>query len=444
MSNGIEIGVIGDFSGRDGGPDLAVRLAEKVLVTLDLDELDACVRRIRPEIELGLPFARTVRIDRFDDFDPETLVRTLSLDEAPLEDEGRAGGRAPAPAAPATIGEASGRDVLDELLVPRHAGRSSAPPDPAGRAIQEIVERSGDGVDHVAADRRRSQLQTLVAERLRRVLHHPRWQAVESRWRALHALGREALAVDGARIRFVDLGAADLVADLERAGGRFEDTSACRLLVEQERGTPGGIHFDLLIGDVELADEERAEPLAALLADLAARAGCPLVASAGPSLSGVTSEGVDPPRRERLALLAKHATRGRLGLVAPRVLARAPYAAGDFGGLPVEELESGAAQPLLWGSGAWIIARAALAAVDAGLPPSALGRFARVDGLASAVVRRSDVAEQLGPAERTLSERELAALAAAGLVPLAGIRGSEAVQLVALRALDGAPLFSRS
>jgi hypothetical protein len=439
MGEGLEIGVIGDFSGRDGAPELEARLAEKVLIPVDLDEFDACLRRVGPELELGLPFARRVRIERFEDFEPDVLIAALPALSLAPEAHDRLEPPSPDRAA------AEGRSVLDDLLDTGRERGALAPLDPAGRAIQEIIERSGDGIDHDAEARRRATSDALTAERLRLLLHHPRWQGVEARWRSLHAFAREAVGVDGARLRLLDLGPADLAGDLTRAGGHFEDTTVHRLLVERERGTPGGVRFDLLVVDVELGAGENAEALAALLGALSERAQCPVLATAAPSLSGVTTERVEPPRRESLGALAARVGKGRLGVVAPRVLVRAPYEAGEFGGLPMGELESDAAEPgLLWGSGAWIVARAALAAVEAGLPASALGRFGRVPGLPMAVLGAGGAATQVGPAERTLSERELSSLADAGLVPIAGIRGSDDVQIVALPALGGGTLLSRS
>lgn len=132
----------------------------------------------------------------------------------------------------------------------------------------------------------------LIEEQLNAILHAPKLQALEARWRGLCALTEEASPYDNVRVRVLDVSWREICRDLDRAA-EFDQSQLFHLIYNNEFGTPGGEPFGVLLGDYQVAhrpyDGHPFDDVDALrgLIQIAAAAFAPLVLAAAPQLFGV-------------------------------------------------------------------------------------------------------------------------------------------------------------
>ncbi len=201
---------------------------------------------------------------------------------------------------------------------------------------------SGDGiakrltVDIAAIDR-------LLNEQVNAILHHPRFQKLESSWRGLAFLVRRA-DIEGdplIQIRVLPVNWTELEKDFERAV-EFDQSQVFKKIYEEEFGTPGGEPFGLLIGDYDISHriskESRSDDISVLrsLVGVAASSFCPFLCAAKPELLDLESFAdlqVSRDHAGRLAMkdyikwnsMREDEDSRFLGVLLPRILMRGPY-----------------------------------------------------------------------------------------------------------------------
>jgi type VI secretion system protein ImpD len=225
--------------------------------------------------------------------------------------------------------------------------------------------------------RRADQLIALIDEALNvqvnAILHHPDFQAMEARWRGLAMLVRESTRGGDVKIKLLSLSWKELARSMERSSD-FDQSHLFELIYSREFGMPGGEPYGLLVGDYHLSpDEPEGGDTVSTLTQVgmvAAAAFCPFIA--GASARAIGLEGFDELGRvQDFSWLATDPTRIRwnglrsredsrfLGLVAPRVLMRAPlepYARHRDDGFPFREAIAEDGSTLLWGNAAFAFA----------------------------------------------------------------------------------------
>jgi type VI secretion system ImpC/EvpB family protein len=190
-------------------------------------------------------------------------------------------------------------------------------------------------------DRDVAAIDALLSEQLDAILHHERLRRLEGSWRGLAWLvgGLD----QGARLKakLLNVSWAEICRDLERAI-EFDQSHLFRKVYEDEFGTPGGEPYGLLIIDHDI--RHRPTPTArtddvnalAALAGVAAAAFCPTILGASPALLEVddfadlatVTDIAGALRNADHARWRSMTTRGDtrfLGIVLPRLLARAPW-----------------------------------------------------------------------------------------------------------------------
>jgi type VI secretion system protein ImpD len=214
----------------------------------------------------------------------------------------------------------------------------------------------------------------LLSAQMDTLLHHPRVQAMEARWRGLLRLVERAEEEGDERvvIRLLDASWRDLVRDAERAI-EFDQSQLFQKVYSEEFGTPGGEPFAVLIGDYAIhrvrTKEHPEDDLGALrsIAQVAAASFAPFIASAHPSLFELESfrdleRPIDLGQPLRRAESAAWNTLRRLddarfvGLCLPRILMRRPYRddpARADGWVYREDASARDGSGYLWGSAAW-------------------------------------------------------------------------------------------
>ena len=205
------------------------------------------------------------------------------------------------------------------------------------------------------------------------ILHHPDFQAMEARWRGLAMLMRHTGRSEEVKVKILSVSWAQLTRHLERTT-EFDQSHLFELIYSREFGMPGGEPFGLLIGDYELSPQDRVggDTVGALtqIGMAAAAAFCPFVAAAAPQAIGLQDFdelnrvqdfswlAYDPTRIRWNGLRAREDSRF-LGLVAPRILMRAPYEAFSRerdDRFPFRESIAADGSTLLWGNGAFAFA----------------------------------------------------------------------------------------
>jgi type VI secretion system protein ImpC len=174
-----------------------------------------------------------------------------------------------------------------------------------------------------------------TTEQMRLMLHHPAFQALEALWRGVHWLVANLDLGEQLQLHLLDVTRTELLGDVQAAAGDPAHTGLHRLLVEQSSHMLGGEPWSLLVGTYTFGLDGQDVPLLASLGAIAAQAGGPFLAAAGPSVLGCRSLIQTPDPRDWHAhddeaeqlwgALRGCSAAGWLGLALPRVLLRLPY-----------------------------------------------------------------------------------------------------------------------
>ena len=456
------IAIVGDFSGRgddEAQIDIGPALAARRPVRVDRDSLDDAIAHFRPRCRWSVPDGEPIEASftSLEDFHPDRLLDQIT----PLHATRDANARRAAGAS-VTDKEQAGRtavtpsDLLESILgdTPLPPGGPSLAKPPAARdakgpedtTLTELVRRAvtphlvdtstAPGSQALAGE------DSIVAERLRALLHAPSFQRLEALWRGVDFLTRRLETDERLQIHLIDLSRDELSAGLAADRGA---SALYRLLVDDAVGQPGGSPWSLLIGCYTFGYRSPDFDTLRRMASLARAAGAPFIAAAHPLLAGSPSfadtpdpeDWSDDVPREWSELRAS-ADAAFVGLVLPRFLLRVPYGERT---VPCERLRfeetpgDGLAEhdTYLWGNGAHA---AALVLGQALSHDSALGRPSSViRGLPLHVARRDGEAVAKPCTELSLSERDAARLLGRGLMPLLWVRDSDAMVLPRMQSI---------
>jgi type VI secretion system protein ImpC len=452
------IAILGDFAGRTHGPGNSLSSPRLV----DCDNFDEVLAQVG--VKLDSPpskewaWALNLEIRKLEDFHPDQLLNRLE----PLSKltELRANLLHPATmdtaakelqeilkidTLPAESSSKSSAESTEEMLSrllgkrPTEPSRTTSPSELANRLIQQIV-----GANVPSASPQRSQLAALadaeLSARLRTILHHPDFQALEATWRGLDFLARNV--TEEVKLYMIDIRANELATMLS-AG----DLAKSAIYRQLEKVRPA-----VVLGVYTFGPEDRA--LLGKITLLAKTCHTAFVAGASPSLVGCTSFGTQPdpsdwsegsPRDlEEFAALRRMPEAVHLGLALPRFLLRQPYGKGSdsIEAFPFEEMPTKPDhESYLWGNPAFLCGHL-LAELFA-----AQGSELEVDGGGGEVgglpihTFTSDGETQVKPcAEAWLNERAANAILKRGIMPVLSVRGRDAVQLLTLRAISDPPM----
>jgi len=441
--------LLGDFSGRESR-GVTETLRSRRPRPVDLDKLDATLARIAPRLDFELPRGEkiTLQFVRLDDFHPDRiweqnkffashrgmraeltnpeLFATAMALVAP-QDRSK-------PSAPHSTGVAA--DLWSQLTsLPASTASSQSPAAAVAAMIKEAV------ASHVVSgpDPRQAEMiaafDAALSGQMRALLHHPQFQALEAAWRGVDFLLRNADTDESLEVCLLDVSRAELAADL-RSADDLAASAMYEIIAEQPAGA---MPWTVVAGLFTFQPNDDDADLLARLATIAAAAGLPFIAGAGPQFleaaQARTSEYEPPTAWQTLRNLpaARHA-----GLVAPRFLLRLPYGRGtdEIDHFAFEEMppavDHGA---LLWGNSA-LIATLLLANAwrDEGWgfsPPV----NAEVRGLPVHVFTESGEKKLTPCGEVLLTDRVADILLGLGVMALASVRDRDAVRLLRFQSI---------
>jgi len=363
--------VLGDFGAQAVEP-----------LAVDRDNLDAVMSILHVD-------AGGMRIRDLEEFHPDRLYQRFDMAAAVAAPEPE-----PEPASP--------KPDLEKLLRPTSLLEQIAGGgDPFDQYVKELARA------HSAPPKKSADPTAALTERMNSMLHHPRFQTLESAWRGLDfAIRQMDDAV--ARVHIVQFSQDDLAADL--ASDNLRGTRLYTLLHSRRWTAAIGLHS---------FDEAQIE-LLARVALVAADAGVPYLAQGSPAFSWELFS--DIPE-------ASH-----VGLALPRILLRLPYGPHTS---PIESFafEEMSGAPVhahyLWGNAAFGCL-AVLARADAD--------DLNLDHLPAHTYKKDSEWVMTPCGEFFMTETQVLALIDRGLMPLVSYKDRPLVRLAGFRAVNGKPL----
>jgi type VI secretion system protein ImpC len=445
--------LLGDFSGR------AAQAAQSSTgwkpVEIDRDNFDEVLARVAPGCS-------GMRFQELDDFHPDRIYRQSKLFQAlrevrrKLEEpatfaeaaaEIRAWTEEPAPLAatvrtappveaqrPAPPDAASGGSLLDSIV---DAAEPKAPSSATRRGgLQGFVERvvaphtvPGENPE---LPRLRSLVDAEAVARMRAMLHHSTFQALEAAWRSVFRLVRAIETGSQLKLYLLDISKAELAADLGAADD-LRESRVWRILVDDTVGT-GGDAWSVVAGDYAFTRTVGDAQMLGRLARIMSFAGAPFLAEADPGNSAMETE--EAARHwERLRQIPEACW---IGLAMPRFLLRLPYGKKTD---PVESFDfeempgAPSHQEYLWGNPAFACVQLlAEAFVNDGWEMRP-GAYAEIDRLPVHIYEAEGGKHAKPCAEVLLTERDIDWILDQGYMALDSKRDRDVVRLVRFQSI---------
>ena len=303
------LAVLGDFSGR-GNRGVVEPINQRRVWKVDCDNFEQIVAKLGARLGLALAEDPTgaveLKFDSFEDLHPDRLLRTVAplaalsearkrlLDPSASADAARefqALLSEPASAiearVPSSASAESNEDTLARLLggsAPQPAAKQPQPGAAVDRLIRNIVAPS---IVPGASPQQKGLLSAAdleLSRRLRMMLHHADFQALEANWRGLDMLVRNFGGEENLQIRVADISRQEIEADL-MAAESLESTGLGKLIQQQMDEQPWSAWVGLYTFDARVDELE----LLGRVTKLAAGLGAPFLAAASPQLAGCGS-----------------------------------------------------------------------------------------------------------------------------------------------------------
>jgi type VI secretion system protein ImpC len=460
--------VLGDFSGRanrgelEKGAALAARKPRRV----DIDNLDSVLESMK--LRLCLPIGDgggvvEINISSVDDFHPDQLYENVEVFTELAGLRSRLKNSKTFDAAAAEVRSWGNAGSSTDRV--RDKPRGSAIPNAklsdfaklmgkttaleAGTSADELIKQIVGPYIKPAASPDQAELLGIVDGALtalmRRILHHPDFQTLESLWRSVDLLVRELETDGNLQVILYDISAEEIAADLSSSDS-LEATGLYQLLVEQPaldlRTTPPSV----IIGNYGFEQTPPHAELLGRIAKIAAAAQAPFVAAIGnEAFEKKKPEEIHPLVAESWASLRALPHSAYLGLVVPRFMLRWPYGAKTE---PIDPFEFEEFSPqfglkgFLWGNGA-ILAGLLLGKTfsEQGMKGMKPGSIMIQGDLPIYYFTDGDGDQIALPCtERLASEAAAAHILTQNFMPVLWMRGRPEVRLGSFKAVSGAAL----
>jgi type VI secretion system protein ImpC len=299
-----------------------------------------------------------------------------------------------------------------------------------------------------------------LTEQINQIMHHERFQKLESAWRGLHYLVTNTETDENLQLRVMNISKQELHRTLKwYKGAAWDQSPIFKKLYEEEFGTLGGKPYGAIVGDYYFDHSAPDVELLNELSKISAAAHAPFLSAVSPSLFLMDSwqELANPRDLSTLFTTAEHAAWRSLresedaryiGLTLPRFLARLPYGAREN---PVdefdfeEETEGGASDKFCWANAAYAMAAninrsfkehgwcSRIRGVESG---------GAVEGLPAHSFPTDDGGIDLKcPTEIAISDRREAELAKNGFMPLLHKKNTDLAVFVGAQSLQKPPKY---
>lgn len=217
-----------------------------------------------------------------------------------------------------------------------------------------------------------SELDALIGSQLDEILHHEKFQKLESAWTGLYWLITRTDFKENIRVELLCASKKDLQQDFEEAAGDVTTSGLFEHIYRSQYGAPNGKPYGAMVVNYEFNHHAPDMALLSDLAKVAAMAHAPVISAVGPELFGPKGyEHLTDPKYSVVEAFAgkEHAKWNSfredqnsmyVGLTLPHFLLRLPYNRKDN---PVDEKEfryeeriAGKHNNYLWGNSAFAFA----------------------------------------------------------------------------------------
>lgn len=463
------IAVLGDFSGKGNSERVEIgdALAARKPLRVSHENLDSLLSRL--DVCLRLPAGASgatidVPIKCMDDFHPDQLYHNVPLFEKlvslrqKLQD-------------PSTFAKAAAA-VQSLAVAPIELGTTTASRTSTSNAIPRgRIESFSDLIQMESRSQESPELKTLLrdvvrehvvsemhgqaeliaavdeslSDLMRRLLHHPDFQAMESLWRSLDLLIHRLEIDHELEVVLYDINAAEFAADLASATS-LDETGLYRWLVEAPSLDASQGPLSLFICNFVFENIPPHVELLARAAKIAASAGAPFLASVDCSfLKKINPEEVHPLVKQSWQALRDQPEAVYLSLLTPRFMLRWPY------GKKTEPIESfkleeftqkSGLSGMLWGNSAFLAGMVLGQNFrDNGLAGMQLGSILSVDDIPFYYFNDEHGDQVALPCtERLVNVRTSQQVTAQGVIPVLAIQGRSEVRLGGMHSVNGGPL----
>ncbi len=465
--------ILGDYSGQN--PDKP-KLNDRKPHKLDIDNLDAMLRRVAPQLNIKLDGSNEETLIEFrelDDFRPDALYKRLSVFKTLRDMRGRlenpstytaaAGelklGRGVAPTVtvadePQPVQTDTDANLFDRLLggqSPATERKTSPQLDTVQTLIQRLVApHLSKGVDLGQQKQFLSAIDDSINQIMRSILHLPQFQALEAAWRGVEWLVGNIEDNEDLQLYLLDASLDELIQDIKASGGQANKTAIYHLLTESSLAIPGGEPWSLVVGHYTFGEDAVTLSLLELLGAISAGCGGVFVAGASPKLLGCDSIDATPDASDwtepktgiaqAWQLLRKSQAAQYIGLAMPRFMLRLPYGkkSNPIDSFGFEEMPSRPNhESYLWGNPALICAELVARAWqegDGGEPGTL-----RDTGPLPFHIYDDGSGQAIKPcAEVYLNEKTANAIFEAGIIPVLSVRNHDHAIVPRLISIDEA------
>ncbi|HZS84171.1 MAG TPA: type VI secretion system contractile sheath large subunit [Stellaceae bacterium] len=467
------LAVLGDFSAgaNKGRLEIGDKLAKRKPLRVDVDNIDQVIERLKITVSLPMAGEGAVEfpITGMDDFHPDQLYDKVELFSAMADLRRRLTSKSGFAAAakemvawraePAPRSHAGHRRPRG-ATVPRGGklsdfakliGQPSAPRDHVDIAVEDLLKSVVRPYIVKAKDPQQAallaSLDKALAATMRKVLHHPDFQILESLWRSVDLLTRRIETSTQLQIVLYDVSAEEFAADLSSRDS-LEETGLFKLLVEQPALDAGQGALAAMIGAYVFDQTPPQAELLGRMAKLAAEANAPFISAISPDFLQTAPADVHP-----LITAAWDGLRGLdearyLALVTPRFLLRQPYGERTDPIDSFDDFEEFTPQTglkgMLWGNPAFMAGLMLAQTFAKQGAKMNLGTVLTAGDIPYYFYVDEEGDQTALPCtERLMSERVAARVKSEHFIPLLSIKGRPEVRLGGFTSLAGVPLAGR-
>jgi type VI secretion system protein ImpC len=233
-----------------------------------------------------------------------------------------------------------------------------------GALIQELLktENVGEKVNKAIVDRMIAEIDAKISKQMDVILHHPKFQELESRWRGLYMLVEKTDFRQNIQMEIINVSKEELLEDFED----YLDITQSGLykhVYKSGYGQFGGEPVGAIVADYQLSPSNADAKFLNKVAAIAAMSHSPFIAGAGPKFFGLDSfEGlpdlkdlgdvIGAPQFAAWRGFRENEDSRYVGLTLPRFLLRAPYHPEDnpISKFMYKEDVSDSHESYLWGN----------------------------------------------------------------------------------------------
>jgi type VI secretion system protein ImpC len=380
------------------------------------------LREVRRKLETPSTFAEAAAEIRAWSRGPSPPAATLPT--APLA----------APERPPLPDPASGISLLDSIVEASEPIKPSSMTRRGGLQgfIESVVAPHTVAAENPELPRLRALLDTEAAARMRALLHHTKFQALEAAWRAVFHLVRAIETGSQLKLYLLDVSKVELAADLSAADD-LRESQVWRILVRDTVET-GGDAWSVVAGNYSFARTVADAEMLGRLARIMSFARAPFLGEADPGSSGTETE--EAARRwERLRQLPEACW---VGLAMPRFLLRLPYGkkTDPVESFDLEEMPGAPShQEYLWGNPAFACVQLLAEAFANDGWQMRPGAYSEIDRLPVHIYEAEGEKHAKPCAEVLLTERDIEWILDQGYMALDSKRDRDVVRLVRFQSI---------